>query len=103
MIHCQAILLVYVRITYDNDIREEMPFIKSLPETTREEDIFNHVIQYCNETDIPLTILICIASDGARAMTGRVKSFVLKMKSVAPHIPMVIALSTASIWLLKKL
>ena len=30
-IHNQAILLVYVRFIYDNDVRKEMLFIKSLP------------------------------------------------------------------------
>ena len=34
-IYNQAILLVYVRFIYDDDVREEMLFIKSLPETTR--------------------------------------------------------------------
>ena len=70
----------------DDNVREEMLFIKSLPETTHGEDIFNHIMQYCNDKDIPLTNLICIASGGATAMTGRVKGFVSRMKSVAPHI-----------------
>ena len=34
-IYNQAILLVYVRFIYDDDVREEMLFIKSLPETSR--------------------------------------------------------------------
>ena len=82
----QAIHLVYVRFIYDDDVREEMLFIKSLPETTRGEDIFNHVMQYCKDKGIPLANLIYIASDGAAAMTGRVKGLVSRMKSVAPHI-----------------
>ena len=69
-IHNQAILLVYVRFIHDdNDVREEMLFSKSLPEITHGENIFNHIIQYCNYKDIPLSNLICIASDGATAMT----------------------------------
>ena len=82
-IHNQAILLVYVRFIY---VREEMLFIKNLPKTTRGEDIFNHVMQYCSDKGIPLADLIYIALDGAAAMTERVKSFVSRMKSVAPHI-----------------
>ncbi|XP_052821561.1 SCAN domain-containing protein 3-like [Octopus bimaculoides] len=85
-IHNQAILLVYVRFVHEDDIREEMLFIKSLPETTNGEDIFNEVMQYFNDKNIPLTNLIDIASDGAAAMTGKVKGFVSRMKSVAPHI-----------------
>ena len=45
-IYEQAILLVYVRFIHEDDIREEMLFIKSLPETTTREDIFNEVMQY---------------------------------------------------------
>ena len=63
-----------------------MLFIKSLLETTRGEDIFNHIMQYCNDKGIPLTNLIYIASDGAAAMTEKVKGFVSRMKAVAPHI-----------------
>ena len=84
-IHSQAILLVYVRFIYDDDVREEMLFIKSLPETTHGEDIFNHIMQYCNDKSISLTNLIYIASDGAAAMTGKVKGFVPRMKAVAPY------------------
>ena len=86
MIHSQAILLVYARFIYNNDVREEMLFIKSLPETTRGEDIFHHIMQYFDNKSIPLTNLIYIASDGAKAMTEKAKGFVSGMKSVAPHI-----------------
>ena len=85
-IHSQAILLVYVRFIYNNDVREEILFINSLPETTRGEDICDHIMQYFNDKGIPLTNLIYIASDGAKAMTGKVKGFVSRMKVVAPHI-----------------
>ncbi|CAI9721713.1 domain-containing 3-like [Octopus vulgaris] len=85
-IHKQAILLVYVRFIHEDDIREEMIFIKSLSETTNGDDIFNEAMQYFNDKNIPLTNLINIASDGAAAITGKVKGFVSKMKSVAPHI-----------------
>ena len=58
-----------------------MLFIKSLPETTRGADIFDHIMQYFNDKGIPLTNLIYIASDGAKAMTGKVKGFVFRMKA----------------------
>ncbi|CAI9714941.1 Hypothetical predicted protein [Octopus vulgaris] len=85
-IHNQAILLVYVRFIHEDDIRDEMLFIKSLSETTNGEDIVNEVMQYFNDKSTPLTNLINIASDGAAAMTGKVKDFVSRMKLVAPHI-----------------
>ena len=43
-------------------------------------------MQYFNNKNIPLTNLINIASDGAAAMTGKVKGFISRMKSVAPPI-----------------
>ena len=43
-------------------------------------------MQYFNNENIPLTNLINIAPDGAAAMTGKVKRFIYRMKSVAPHI-----------------
>ena len=85
-IHNQAILLVYVRFIHEDDIREEMLFIKCLPETTNGEDIFNEVMQYFINKAIPFTNLINIASDGAAAMTVKVKGFISRMKSVVPHI-----------------
>ena len=42
-------------------------------------------MQYCKDKDIPLINMICIASDGATVMTRRVKGFVFRIKSVAPH------------------
>ena len=77
-IHSQTILLDYVRFIHEDDIREKMLFIKSLPETITGEDIFNEVMQYFNNKNIPLTNLISIASDGAATMTGRVKGFFLE-------------------------
>ena len=93
----QAILLLYVRFIHEDDIREEMLFIKSLLETTTGEDIFKEVMQNLNNKNIPLTNLINIASDGAAAMNGIVKWFISRMKSVAITSSTTIALSTDSI------
>ena len=85
-IHNQAVLMVYVRFNHEDDIREEMLFVNSLPETTTGEDIFNEAMQYLSNKDIPLTNLINIASDGPAVMTVKVKGFIHRMKSVAHHI-----------------
>ena len=82
----QAILLVYVRFNHENDIRGKMSFTKRLSETTTGEDILNEAMQYLNDKKFLLTNLINIASNGAAVMTGKVKIFIYKMKSVAPHI-----------------
>ena len=57
-----------------------------MPETTTGEDIFNAVMPYINNRNIPLNNLINIASDGAAAVTGKVKGFISRMKFVALHI-----------------
>ena len=64
----------------------EMLFIKCLLETTTGEDIFNEVMLYYNNKNIPLTNLINVASDGAAAMTEKVKRFIYIVKYVAPKI-----------------
>ena len=43
-------------------------------------------MQYFDNKNIPLTNLIKFASDGAAAMTGKVKVFISRMKSIAPYI-----------------
>ena len=78
--------MVSVRFIHEDDIEEEMLFIKSLPESTTGGDIFNEVMQYLNNENIPLTNLINVASDGAAAMNGKEKGFISRMKSVVPHI-----------------
>ena len=50
-----------------------MLFIECLPETTTGEGILNVVMQYFSNKNIPLTNLINIASDGAAAMTVKVR------------------------------
>ena len=82
-IYNEAVLLVYVRFIHEDDIKEYMLIIKSFPETTCGEDIFNELMQYFNGKNIPLTNLIHIASDGVAAMTGKVQGFVSRMESVA--------------------
>jgi len=45
-IHNQAMLVVYVRFIHEDNIREEMLFIKNLHETTCREDIYNEIMEY---------------------------------------------------------
>ena len=57
-----------------------MLFIKCLPEATTAGDIFNEIMQYFNNENIPITNWINIASDGVAAITGKVKGFISRMK-----------------------
>ena len=85
-IHNEALLLSYVTFFHENDVREEMLFLKSLPETTSGKDIFMEVHKYFIDKKIPLENLIQVSTDGAPSMTGRNKGFITQMKTVAPHI-----------------
>ena len=64
-----------------------MLFIKSLPETTIQEDIFNEVMQYFSNKNMPLTNLNNIASDRSDfSCHGNATLCISRMKSVAPYI-----------------
>ena len=67
-------------------MREEMLFIKCLPETNTGEDILNEVIQYFNNKNMQLTNLINIAPDGSATMVGKWKGFISRMRLIAPQI-----------------
>ena len=52
----EAILLAYVRFIDDKGLREEMLFARSLRTGTKGETIFNEVVTYFKESNIPLKI-----------------------------------------------
>ena len=46
MIHNEEVLLSYVTFVHETDVKEEMLFLKILPETTSGKDIFMEVHKY---------------------------------------------------------
>jgi len=82
----EAILLAYVRFKDDKGPREEMLFARSLRTDTKGETIFNEVVTYFKENNIPLKNIIACATDGAPSMTGRYKGFIAHLKKAVPEV-----------------
>lgn len=84
-----AQLAVFIRAC-DTDliITEELLDIISLKNTTTGEDIFNEVYGLLEKYNLPLSKLVCVATDGAPSMTGKQNGFVAKLmakqKEVCP-------------------
>lgn len=57
-------------------IKEEFLDLVALKESTRGIDIKNAFNDILNNFDLPLKKLICIATDGAPAMTGNINGFI---------------------------
>ncbi|XP_076348271.1 SCAN domain-containing protein 3-like [Tachypleus tridentatus] len=79
----EAILLAYVRFNNDERPKEEMLFARSLVTDTKGETIFNEVVTYFQENNIPLKNIIACATDGAPSMTGRYKGFIAHLKKLS--------------------
>ncbi|XP_076348273.1 SCAN domain-containing protein 3-like [Tachypleus tridentatus] len=79
----EAILLAYVRFNNDERPKEEMLFARSLVTDTKGETIFNEVVTYFQENNIPLKNIIACATDGAPSITGRYKGFIAHLKKLS--------------------
>ena len=82
----EAILLAYVRLKDDNGLREEMLFARSLIIDTKGLTIFNEVVTYFSECNIPLKNIIACATDDAPSMIGRYNGFIAHLKKAVPGI-----------------
>ncbi|XP_076359030.1 SCAN domain-containing protein 3-like [Tachypleus tridentatus] len=80
----EAILLAYITFNNDEGPKEEMLFARSLVTHTKGETIFNEVVTYFQENNIPLKNIIACATDGAPSMTGRYKGFIGHLKKSCP-------------------
>ncbi|XP_068234170.1 SCAN domain-containing protein 3-like [Palaemon carinicauda] len=82
----EAILLAYVRFNSDEGHKEEMLLARSLVTDTKGETIFNEVVTYFQQNNIPLKNIIACATNGAPSMTGRYKGFIAHLKKAVPEI-----------------
>ncbi|XP_076324343.1 SCAN domain-containing protein 3-like [Tachypleus tridentatus] len=82
----EATLLAYVRFNNDEGPKEEMLFPRSLVTDTKGETIFNKVVTYFQENNIPLKNIIACATDGTPSMTGRYKGFIVHLKKAVPEV-----------------
>lgn len=63
-----------------------MLFARSLVTDTKDETIFNEVVTYFQENNIPFKNIIAYASDGAPSMTGIYKGFIAHLKKAVPEV-----------------
>jgi hypothetical protein len=81
-----AILMVYVRYQYKDDLKEEYFFSTSLPTNTTSSEIFKAVHDYIvGKCQIEFKYCVGVCTDGAAAMTGRRSGVVTKIKELAPE------------------
>ncbi|KAL4090794.1 hypothetical protein QTP88_025569 [Uroleucon formosanum] len=76
----KAQLLVFVRMVVDDDIIENFFCCKTLPETTRGEDVFKVLDDHLLLVNLSWDNCIGICTDGAPSMTGSIKGFISLVK-----------------------
>ncbi|KAL4100732.1 hypothetical protein QTP88_020766 [Uroleucon formosanum] len=73
-------LLVFVRMVVDDDIIENFFCCKTLPKTTRGEDVFKVLDDHLLLVNLSWDNCIGICTDGAPSMTGSIKGFISLVK-----------------------
>jgi len=77
-------LLCFVRFNFNGSVEEEMLFCHTLNTTTTGQDIFDSLDRFIRENGINWSKCVGLTTDGARAMSGKYKGLVSKVKEVAP-------------------
>ncbi|XP_036341554.1 transcription factor 20-like [Rhagoletis pomonella] len=81
-----AILMVYVRFQYKDDLKEEYFFSSSLPTNTTSSEVFKALREYIvDKCELDFKFCVGVCSDGAAAMTGRRSGVVTQIKALAPE------------------
>ncbi|KAK7899542.1 hypothetical protein WMY93_020395 [Mugilogobius chulae] len=80
----RAVMLVFVRYVFQEDVHEDMLCALLLPTNTTASEIFSALNDYMSgKLDWSFCVGVC--TDGARAMTGRLSGFTTRVKEVAPE------------------
>ncbi|KAM9313622.1 SCAN domain-containing protein 3-like [Gastrophryne carolinensis] len=80
----KAILLVYVRYIYQEDVHEDLLCALSLPTTTTGAELFKALDGYISG-QLKWSFCVGICRDGAAAMIGRLSGLTARIKEVAPE------------------
>lgn len=80
----KAILLVYVRYLYQEDVHEDMLCALSLSTKTTAAELFKLLDDYISGK-LKWSFCVGICTDGAAAMTGRLSGLTARIKEVAPE------------------
>ena len=79
-----AILLVYARYLYQEDMHEDLLCALSLPTNTTGAELFKSLNGYISGK-LKWSFCVGICIDGAAAMTGRLSGLISRIKEVAPE------------------
>ena len=81
-----SLLLAYVRFIKDKKMYEELLFTKNLETDTKGETIYGVMKEYFSKNSIPLSNIMSAAADGAPAMFGRYRGFMIFLKRDVPGV-----------------
>ena len=81
----KAMLLVFVRYLYEEDIYEDILCTLLLPKNTTASELFKAVNNYFIEKEINWLFCVGVCTDGAAAMIGRLSGLTVRIKEVAPE------------------
>ena len=82
----KSLLLTYVRFVKDENLMEEFLFAKELETHTTGESVFQLVVGFFNEKEIPLTNIVSCATDGAPSMLSHHRGFIKYLKEAMPGV-----------------
>ena len=82
----KSLLLTSVRFVKDENLMEEFLFAKELETHTTGESVFQLVVGFFNEKEIPLTNIVSCATDGAPSMLSRYRGYIKYLKEAVPGV-----------------
>ena len=80
----KSLPLAYVRFVKDGNLMKKFLFAKELETHTTSESVFQLVVGFFNEKEIPLTDIVSCATDGAPSVFSRHQEFVKYLKEEVP-------------------
>uniref|UniRef100_A0A671YYZ8 Uncharacterized protein n=1 Tax=Sparus aurata TaxID=8175 RepID=A0A671YYZ8_SPAAU len=80
----EANLLCFVRYIYAGGVHDDFLFCRSLPTNTTGEAVFQSLNDFIMANNMDWSRCVGICTDGATAMTGKLKGLVARVRAVAP-------------------
>ena len=80
-----AVLLAFFRYIDVGDIQEDLFLCKTLPTSTKREEIFKILDRFLSENKIPWKKCLDVCTDGAKSVTGSMKGVVSLIKKENPE------------------
>ena len=82
----KLLLLAYVRFVKDENLMEEFLFAKELETHTAGESVFQLIMSFFYEKEIPLTNIVSCATNEAPSMLGRPRGFIKYLNERVPGV-----------------